>query len=329
MTYRKNNQESPMASMHWQHIDVFKGIVILLVIVGHIVQNSLTGGGREHPLYLWIYTFHMPAFFFCSGFLNKANELRDIVSAKSYIIKKVYRILIPYLIWGIIMFFYSQKHISINTFVHYIVLRPGYGLWFLQALFKFCILSVFIMLFINRILQIKREDYKVGIMIIVLACSAVLSMMQAIPFLIDWNFVWFFLGMILRKSTTIYRLIMEKRTATILAVIFFASIFMDIPRQIISLTGIITILNISLIKFGNGKVIDWLICFGKNTMPIFLLHFFLLGKYKLCIPVENTVVLFFILMAISVIIALICIAVYRSLSFGYLPVMLWGDKNRN
>lgn len=61
---------------YFPHIDVFKGIIILLVIVGHIVQNSLLGGGRDHPLYIWIYLFHMPAFFFCSGFLNKANDIK-------------------------------------------------------------------------------------------------------------------------------------------------------------------------------------------------------------------------------------------------------------
>lgn len=133
--------------------------------------------------------------------------------------------------------------------------------------------------------------------------------------------------MILRQSSKLYNFFVNKWTATIFAVIFFVAIHFDVPRQIISLTGIITILNISLIKFDEGKVIYWLKYFGKNTMPIFLLHFFLLGKYKLNFPIDNMIVVFAILMMISVILAFICLIVYRALSFGYLPTLLWGDKN--
>ena len=41
-------------------IDIAKGIAILLVIVGHVKQTPL-------PLKVWLYTFHMPLFFLCSG----------------------------------------------------------------------------------------------------------------------------------------------------------------------------------------------------------------------------------------------------------------------
>lgn len=309
---------------YFPHIDVFKGIIILLVIAGHIVQNSLLGGGRDHPLYIWIYLFHMPAFFFCSGFLNKTNDISDFVTAKSYVIKKIYRIFIPYLIWCTIMYFYSQKQTSLNSLVCYMLLRPGYGLWFLQALFKFSILSLILMLLINKNI-IWRGGKSRGMIITLCVCIAI-SILGKLPFLIDWNFVWFFFGMILRQSSKFYNFFINKWTATILATIFFASINFDVNRHIISLTGMITILNISLIKFEEGKVIYWLKKFGKNTMPIFLLHFFLLGKYKLIFPIDNLVVVFAILMLISILMAFICLAVYRVLSFGYLPRLLWGDK---
>lgn len=149
----QNQAVSSRTEHYFPHIDIFKGIVILLVIVGHIVQNSLWGGGRDHQLYLWIYTFHMPAFFFCSGFLNR-TDVKDYATVKSYVIKKTNRILIPYLTWGVIMYFYSQKQISLASFCHYILLKPGYGLWFLQTLFKYCILSVVAISLIDRMLKI-------------------------------------------------------------------------------------------------------------------------------------------------------------------------------
>lgn len=311
------------AEPYFPHIDIFKGIVILLVIVGHIVQNSFLGGGRDHQLYIWIYTFHMPAFFFCFGFLNR-TDISDFATVRSYFVKKTCRILIPYLTWGAIMFLYSQKQINLASFFHYILLKPGYGLWFLQALFKYFILSAIVMFLINKALW---RWGKWGLMSAFFAICCLISIAGKISFLIDWNFVWFFLGMIAHQSSKVYDFFTNKLIATIFAVAFFASIYLKIPQQIVALTGMITILNISLIRFKKGKVLDWLICFGKNTMPIFLLHFFLLGKYKLNIPIDNPVVVFCILMLISIVIALICLATYRALSFGYLPTFLWGEKN--
>ena len=42
------------------YLDYAKGIGILLVVLGHIYNNSVK---------LWIYSFHMPLFFIISGYL--------------------------------------------------------------------------------------------------------------------------------------------------------------------------------------------------------------------------------------------------------------------
>ncbi len=223
---------------YFPHIDIFKGIVILLVIVGHIVQNSFLGGGRDHQLYIWIYTFHMPAFFFCSGFLNR-TDIYDFATVRSYFVKKACRILIPYLTWGAIMFLYSQKQISLNSFYHYILLKPGYGLWFLQAPFKYFILSGIVILLISMILRGKRG--KCRLMSAFFAICCLISISGKISFLIDWNFVWFFLGMIVRQFSKVYDFFTNKLIATIFAVVFFASIYLKMPQQIVALTGMISI----------------------------------------------------------------------------------------
>jgi len=52
-----------------EHIDIAKGIGILLVVFGHLPQLSTTGFVRAV-----VYSFHMPLFFFLSGlFLNPAH----------------------------------------------------------------------------------------------------------------------------------------------------------------------------------------------------------------------------------------------------------------
>lgn len=51
-------------------IDSLKGILILLVVLGHSIQNTL--GEECYGNYWWnlIYSFHMPAFMAISGYLQ-------------------------------------------------------------------------------------------------------------------------------------------------------------------------------------------------------------------------------------------------------------------
>ncbi len=52
-------------------LDVLKGFLILLVIIGHAIQYCLPDGECERN-YWWnlIYSFHMPAFMAASGYIN-------------------------------------------------------------------------------------------------------------------------------------------------------------------------------------------------------------------------------------------------------------------
>lgn len=66
--------------------DVLKGLGILLVVICHA---GLSGFSKE-----FIYTFHMPLFFFASGCFFKDTSLSD------YMFKNVKQLLIPYLLFA-------------------------------------------------------------------------------------------------------------------------------------------------------------------------------------------------------------------------------------
>lgn len=102
-----------------QWVDVAKGVGIVCVIVGHACTGLL------HDL---IYSFHMPLFFFLSGFVHSHAE--DIVKIVG---KRIVRLMVPY-------FLYSSLIIVVcNGFgrgwLSVISLRGVTPTWFLSCLF--------------------------------------------------------------------------------------------------------------------------------------------------------------------------------------------------
>ncbi len=83
-----------------QHIDIAKGIGILLVVLGH---NSIVIG-QKAELFNIIYSFHIPLFLFLSGlFLNQRETL------KAAIVNKTDAILKPYCVTLVLGYFLGAK----------------------------------------------------------------------------------------------------------------------------------------------------------------------------------------------------------------------------
>lgn len=70
-------------------IDILKGIGIVLMVLGHI--NS--------PLRHFIFSFHMPLFFFVSGYLYKERGFKTIIT------RNFRKILVPYFVTGLFIWF--------------------------------------------------------------------------------------------------------------------------------------------------------------------------------------------------------------------------------
>lgn len=58
-------------------LDNFKGILIFLVVLGHIVGVSKEG---VENIVNYIYSFHMPAFVFISGYFSKNPSIKKILN---------------------------------------------------------------------------------------------------------------------------------------------------------------------------------------------------------------------------------------------------------
>jgi fucose 4-O-acetylase-like acetyltransferase len=86
-------------------IDTAKGLGIILVVVGHVLRGLTTAqvmgpGGAARFLDGWIYSFHMPLFFFLSGLFLFQSATKS--SLRVFILGKLRLIAYPYVIWSII-----------------------------------------------------------------------------------------------------------------------------------------------------------------------------------------------------------------------------------
>lgn len=112
-------------------VDVARGYGILTILLSHI----MTG----HPLSKWLFTFHVPLFFFLSGYL-----FRDGKDWKSFLLGKWKHLMVPYfalalcivlpqtlLQTGLTDFWKNAGTLALGVLLQ----RRQWSLWFLTALF--------------------------------------------------------------------------------------------------------------------------------------------------------------------------------------------------
>jgi fucose 4-O-acetylase-like acetyltransferase len=112
-------------------IDVAKGYGILFVIFAHL------GVG---PIGTWIYTFHMPLFFFLSGYVFSTKY-----DFKTFVRRKCKSIIVPYFSLGTVMVIFQillnyhagtgDIYSSLHLVLRLIVQRRFWTLWYIACLF--------------------------------------------------------------------------------------------------------------------------------------------------------------------------------------------------
>jgi fucose 4-O-acetylase-like acetyltransferase len=130
-------------------LDIAKGLAIILVVVGHVVQGS----SENFDDLLWfrvIYSFHMPLFVFLSGAVAaisfRSDSIQDgigsaLTLAKTKISKAVVRLLLPFVAWCVINQLIYHHSDSIISALILAFRRPDTALWFLLAIFYCIVLS--------------------------------------------------------------------------------------------------------------------------------------------------------------------------------------------
>lgn len=185
---------------YFNEINIMRGMAVLCVVIGHSFNSTAT------PTFLgfvksFVYCFHMPAFFFISGFLEGENK-RNFSEKKQVIVKKAKRLMVPYFFLTVISVLlkllfgaFARNPLNYSTVVVDVLIgrnNPNGGLWFLYALF---IISVFGILFDT----INRTSLTCAMFVIYMLNMVAFKQSEYIVAFF-FNYAWiYFMGGIVRK----------------------------------------------------------------------------------------------------------------------------------
>ena len=205
----------PQTAKRINWIDMAKGYGMLFVILGHI------GDFGEFAFFkTWFFSFHMPLFFFLSGYVFKEYDC-----FKTFLKKKVKGIIVPYFCLGIPMILFQmlwdfKSHTltvqsGLDLVLKFLLQRRLWTIWFLTCLFLLSL--VFYLL-----KKLIKSDLILAIVSIVLPAAGTLYYhLGGRP--LFWNldvcmmaFPFFFAGYYAKKHRERIHTILEKKQDLIL-----------------------------------------------------------------------------------------------------------------
>jgi fucose 4-O-acetylase-like acetyltransferase len=233
-------------------IDWMKAILIYLVVVGHIrFENESIVNTFVNT---FIYSFHMPAFFFISGFLHKKRTIKDYFI--TLIIPYLLFFLICWIFWVITYFLSHREHITVSEFI----IRPLLGLILRNetAIVVFSSGWFLVALFFSKISTILYEKYYYNIYILIILPVVFciffnISKPETLFFITRtiMSIPFFYLGILVgqKKYLNILTRINSMKLVIITLLSFVLLIFINVYNGRISFTGY---------SFGNYKYLFYI-----------------------------------------------------------------------
>lgn len=300
-----------------EYIDQIRGLAIILVVIGHIIQFNEIQGGMKSSIFNIIYSFHMPLFFFISGYIGyKTIKITNFKSFRIHLSNKTISLLIPLFIWSILVnkFFFSQdwESITINDIINTIK-HPG--LWFLKTLFEiFFFYGIFV--WISSIKNKSNnliKDLIILIFITLLTIGYSLISENKIFSSLFLYTLFFYMAVFISKYSIFEKIVMNKWVFASSFILFITlighwkiggTIYDDILKIIISTFSFIIFLNATIKFKWNSFISKQIMTFGQYSLGIYVIQFHLtkltINSQTQIFNDTNPILLFFICLIISI-----------------------------
>ena len=305
-----------------EYIDLAKGVMILLVVAGHIVQYYLQGY-VQHKLWTFIYSFHMPLFFLLSGFvMGITRKKMEEVPFCGWLWKKIRTLLVPFLLWSFLVYPFIDSVDKQIFNLNYIfdMLRFPSGAWFLISLF--CIQVV-----CYPLIRYKKWYLWLSLVLILVASHFVFDSFHYNNY---YHYASYLAGFLLYE----YRDRLVVPSLTVVSVLVFIIAEIVYPNPILcTLTGGLALIYLCRRfseKYTSGGGILRLTLLGKNTMAIYLIQTYIVysvsGPYFEINDFRATPI-FLLILVLSYVVSFLCVGIARIIEMiPYLGPLLLGKK---
>ena len=280
-------------------VDMARGVAIILVVLGHIISNGRSSDILATDVwkvtYNLIYSFHMPLFFFISGYLSGWTNESPGLKSKRFLRREVC-LIVPYVAFCLLYLLFKVVFAGGESVVHpqtmgeilYIGIKPIGEYWFLYALIVFNA----VLYLVDMITVLVGERFRKYLLISVWIIGIVYAHINPLDgtFLegLDKSlpFLHYFIAGCLIKEFQIK--VDGKRViamALLLGVLSIVTIYFKVFKGVshASLSACAAYATIGFIVTALQSVrcgaVEYL---GANTMPIYLLHVFAVVAFKVC-----------------------------------------------
>ncbi len=268
--------QNKLNNIDW--VDILKGIGIILVVIGHVYSGFISK---------FIFLFHMPLFFFISGFLFKKNK-----NQTSYFKDKVKQLLVPYSIYLVILYLtFTEFPNNQNELIKYIV-KPIFGgralvnetgvFWFITCLF----FTQQIACYLIKTFSEKKINIVIIISLVIAYLDSYFFSQYMIPLAFDVVFAslpFFYVGYIIRQKKYFPPLFLLIIVSIVSVFLLFAfedfrvnMKYVNYGMPIISLLGGLSIIFLIMLfakKISYYKTAsNYIKLLGKSSLTIMFVH---------------------------------------------------------
>lgn len=265
-------------------MDNLKGILIIMVVLGHLTELLLKSG-EGGIVYRLIYAFHMPAFIFISGYFAK-SDFKKIIK----------NMLWPYVVFQILYIIYARTILGDDE--KFTLVRPYWIMWYIFAMIIWSLILPLFRHWTNKYIRI-------GLFILTLAVSILAGFSERIgvkfslsrilvymPFFISGSY---FSDMDLNTFYERHRKVISMTAAVAFGAVVAAIVvhyreysyiwlYENAPYDVTNEPVHIRALHILfayvfiayMVLLTPHRPIKLLATIGQRTMPIYLLHGFII-----------------------------------------------------
>lgn len=267
------------------YIDVLKGIAIILVVMGHMFVPYTDY--LESTINQFIYSIHMPLFFFLSGRVLSINH-ESKNTYKLLVIKKILTLLLPFISFSA-LYCYIMRLSYVDMLLKN---EMHFGYWFTLVLFEISLIYAFVNYISTKIEGVFFNVLLNMVIIIVLLLISIFNILgdpYKTLFSIDKVakfYPFFYFGCLLNKYDYIKRIFSSQFIYTICLFVFvfvFVNYGYDLQKVTIShvllpICGIVCLTNLIMHYYSTIDYKGVFSSLGKHSLEIYFVHFIFLSS---------------------------------------------------